>query len=154
LGGGIESGLPDLGYHAGSNGWTFVGFHGTTSESAANIKKFRILDEFYRSNMGPGGHLGEGSYTTTSASAARQYANDTVDRYDGPDPVRPVVLRIFARGANSMKGLLVPNNTSFADVLDSWITGYDFLTKQMTGFSGDWEIKFNPGAYENLRGPK
>lgn len=127
-----------------------VGYHGTTSESAENIIMYGILDEFYGMNMGQG-HLGRGFYTTSSKAATMLYARDAVEYYDGPDRVTPVVLSIYARNVAGMKGLQVPTATGARDVLASWITDYDYLTKQMTGFGGEWEIKFNPRTYPNLK---
>jgi hypothetical protein len=122
----------------------FIGFHGT---STVHVPSLLIgINPLFGLNTGGRGQLGPGFYTTPDIQAAVQFAQDAVNVSGGSI----AVLRIYARNFAQLRGTYV-EDTWWGRVPAAWITDFDFLYSEISGYESATQIKFNPRAYPYLK---
>lgn len=130
-----------------SDGWSFVGYHGTSSTYVPAI--LQSINPPSGANFRGRSQLGVGFYVTPSRDAAEYFAKFATREAGGGDPV---VLKIYARNFRQMKGAVVPKDLWWSVPSNSsWITQFDYLSAPISSFEDWYQIKFNPRAYGQLK---
>jgi hypothetical protein len=133
---------------AGAAEGVFIGYHGTDLESALDIMRRGVTDEFFGANFSSL-QLGEGFYvaepTANGLNAARTFARVAARETRSS----PAILKVYARGFENMVGRDVPS-ALWEQVPGNFVTKFDYLTAPIKGLEYSGQIKFNPQTLQSL----